>query len=205
MNVGPLRQCFDAYVLIIGFISFTSSSHVSNGSEIGPNLDIINLRKAKNISAGGVNMLDNICAHDACRPAINFAVELMYASTVFQVSKLVSLSDLESITIEIELPYNAAEDIRLLRLNSLAENEMKLMLSTMLDEAYAFHYAVAYCDPNIVSEVLGLGLADVNLQNKRGHTELHIAAMRNEPSIIVSLFNQGSQCIRKNIGRTVCS
>lgn len=35
--------------------------------------------------------IDNGCAHDACRPAINFAVELMYASAIFQVPELVSL------------------------------------------------------------------------------------------------------------------
>lgn len=35
--------------------------------------------------------VDNSCPHDACRPAIDFAVELMCASTIFQVSELVSL------------------------------------------------------------------------------------------------------------------
>lgn len=35
--------------------------------------------------------VDNLCPHDACRPAIDFAVELMYASTIFQVAELVSL------------------------------------------------------------------------------------------------------------------
>ncbi|CAA2982621.1 regulatory NPR3-like [Olea europaea subsp. europaea] len=206
--------------------------------------------------------VDSICAHDACRPAINFSVELMYASTIFQVSELVSLfqrrllnlvskaivedvipilmvayhcqlpqlltqcvhrvarSDLESVAIETELPYNIAEDIRLFRLNSGAENEVtvdplhekrikrihkaldsddvelvRLLLTESditLDEAYALHYAVAYCDPKIVSEVLSLGLADVNLRNRRGYTVLHIAAMRKELSIIVSLLTKGA-------------
>lgn len=35
--------------------------------------------------------VDHMCAHDACRPAINFVVELMYASSVFQIPELVSL------------------------------------------------------------------------------------------------------------------
>lgn len=35
--------------------------------------------------------VDTICAHDSCRPAINFAVEMMFASSVFQVPELVSL------------------------------------------------------------------------------------------------------------------
>lgn len=35
--------------------------------------------------------VDNVCVHDACRPAIDFAVELMYASFIFQTPELVSL------------------------------------------------------------------------------------------------------------------
>lgn len=35
--------------------------------------------------------VDEACAHDACRPAINYAVELMYASATFQMKELVLL------------------------------------------------------------------------------------------------------------------
>ncbi|XP_010272312.1 PREDICTED: BTB/POZ domain and ankyrin repeat-containing protein NPR2 isoform X2 [Nelumbo nucifera] len=35
--------------------------------------------------------VDSSCAHDACRPAINFIVELMYTSAHFQITELVSL------------------------------------------------------------------------------------------------------------------
>lgn len=35
--------------------------------------------------------VDNVCIHDACRPAIHFAVQLMYASSIFQIPELVSL------------------------------------------------------------------------------------------------------------------
>ncbi|KAK6931990.1 hypothetical protein RJ641_001614 [Dillenia turbinata] len=35
--------------------------------------------------------VDNGCPHDACRPDIDFVVELMYASAIFQVPELVSL------------------------------------------------------------------------------------------------------------------
>ncbi|XP_057812096.1 BTB/POZ domain and ankyrin repeat-containing protein NPR1 [Salvia miltiorrhiza] len=209
--------------------------------------------------------VDSLCAHDACRPAIDFAVELMYASTIFQVSELVSLfqrrlvnlvgkaivedvipiltvafhcqlsqlltvcihrvaqSDLETIFIEKILPSSVAEDIRLLRLNFQAEQEnqappvdpmlekhikrihkaldsddielVRLLLTESditLDEACALHYSVAFCDPKIVSEVLSLGLADVNLRNSRGYTVLHVAARRKEPSIIVSLLTKGA-------------
>ncbi|KAA8537126.1 hypothetical protein F0562_029648 [Nyssa sinensis] len=207
--------------------------------------------------------VDNVCIHDACRPAIDFAMELMYASVIFHVPELVSLfqrrllnfvgkalvediipislvafrcqssqllaqcvhrvarSDLDSISLEKELPYEVAENIKLLRLKSQidAENDMvqvdplrekrirrihkaldsddvelvKLLLTESditLNDAYALHYAAAYCDPKVVSEVLALGLADVNLRNARGYTVLHIAAMRKEPSIIVSLLTK---------------
>ncbi|KAH6776278.1 NPR1-like protein 3 [Perilla frutescens var. hirtella] len=209
--------------------------------------------------------VDNLCAHDACRPAIDFAVELMYASTIFQVTELVSLfqrrllnlvgkaivedvipiltvafhcqlsqlltvcvhrvaqSDLETIFIEKVLPSSVVEDIGLLRLNFQAEQEnqvlpvdpslekhikrihkaldsddielVRLLLTesdVSLDDACALHYSVAFCDPKIVTEVLSLGLADVNLRNSRGHTVLHVAARRKEPSIIVSLLTKGA-------------
>ncbi|XVF27219.1 hypothetical protein REPUB_Repub14bG0088100 [Reevesia pubescens] len=212
--------------------------------------------------------VDDVCAHDACRPAINFVVELMYASSIFQIPELVSLfqrrllnfvekalvediipilvvafhcqcsqlvsqcvdrvarSDLDSISIEKELPYEVAESIRLLHLKSPPDNEdneevvdplqekrirrihkaldsddvelVKLLLTESdikLDDATALHYAAAYCDPKVVSEVLGLRLADVNLRNSRGYTVLHIAAMRKEPSVIMSLLAKGASAL----------
>lgn len=209
--------------------------------------------------------VDTACAHDACRPAIDFAVELMYASSIFQIPELVSLfqrrllnftgkamvehvlpilvvafhcqltqliaqcvdrvarSDLDKVSIEKELPFEVAEDIRLVRDKSPPDENnnreildpfrekrvrrihkaldsddvelVKLLLTESnisLDDANALHYAVAYCDPKVVSEVLCLGLADVNLRNSRGYTVLHIAAMRKEPSILVSLLTKGA-------------
>jgi len=61
-----------------------------------------------------------------------------------------------------------------------------------LDDAYALHYAVAYCDPKIVKEVLSLGSADLNLRNSRGYSVLHVAARRKEPSIIMALLTRGA-------------
>ncbi|KAL6567195.1 Nitrogen permease reactivator protein [Orobanche gracilis] len=209
--------------------------------------------------------VDNMCAHDACGPAIHFAVELTYASAVFQVAELVSLfqrrllnlvgkatvedvipiltvafhcelsqlltqcihrvarSDLDTISIEKELPPTVSHDIKLIRLNSQEGQENKaapadplhvkrikgihkaldsddvelvrLLLTESditLDEAYALHYAVAYCDPKTVTEVLSLGLADVSLRNTRGYTVMHVAARRKDPSIILSLLNKGA-------------
>ena len=63
---------------------------------------------------------------------------------------------------------------------------------TSLDGACALHYAVAYCDAKTTTELLDLALADVNLRNLRGYTVLHVAAMRKEPKIIVSLLTKGA-------------
>ncbi|KAK4355825.1 hypothetical protein RND71_024796 [Anisodus tanguticus] len=41
--------------------------------------------------------VDNACAHDACRPAINCAVELMYASSTFQIKELVMAVEINSV------------------------------------------------------------------------------------------------------------
>ncbi|KAG2261019.1 hypothetical protein Bca52824_068098 [Brassica carinata] len=34
--------------------------------------------------------VDTVCAHDTCKPAIDFAAELMYASYAFQIPELVA-------------------------------------------------------------------------------------------------------------------
>ncbi|KAB5532307.1 hypothetical protein DKX38_018977 [Salix brachista] len=212
--------------------------------------------------------VDNVCAHDACRPAINFAVEMMYASSIFQVPELVSLfqrrllnfvrkavvedvipilvvafhcqssqliaqcvdriavSDLDNISIEKELPHEVAEKIKPIRRKSIPDDEnnteagdplrekrikrihmaldsddvelVKLLLTESdisLDDANALHYCASYCDLKVMSEVFCLGLSDVNLRNSRGYTVLHIAAMRKEPSLIVSLLAKGASAL----------
>ncbi|KVH92028.1 regulatory protein NPR3-like [Cynara cardunculus var. scolymus] len=209
--------------------------------------------------------VDDGCRHDACRPAISFAVELTYASSVFQVPELVSLfqrhllnfvdkalvedvipiltvafhcqlehvltrcidrvsrSNLDNVSLEKELPFEVAQNVKSLRSNSLDDDEhtvesegalrekriksihkaldcddvelVKLILSESqitLDEACALHYAVSYCDKEVAKMVLDLNQANVNLRNSRGYTVLHVAAMRKEPSIIVSLLSKGA-------------
>ncbi|KAJ6294437.1 hypothetical protein OIU76_022499 [Salix suchowensis] len=212
--------------------------------------------------------VDNVCGHEACRPAISFAVELMYASSIFQVPELVSLfqrrlqnfvgkalvedmipilvvafhcqltqlvtqcvdriarSDLDNISIEKELPHDVAVEIKQLRRKSSSDEEnnteavdalrekrikrihmaldsddvelVRLLLTESditLNDANALHYAASYCDLKVVSEVLSLGLADVNLRNSRGYTVLHIAAMRKEPSVIMSMLAKGASAL----------
>nr|XP_043615053.1 BTB/POZ domain and ankyrin repeat-containing protein NPR1-like [Erigeron canadensis] len=209
--------------------------------------------------------VDGSCPHDACRPAINFAVELTYASSIFQVPELVSLfqrrlfnfvdkalaedvipiltvafhcqlkhvlsrcidrvarSNLDSISLEKELPFEVAQNVKSVRTNSQEDDEhtveseislrerriksihkaldcddvelVKMILdesNITLDEACALHYVVLYCDQKVAKEVLDLNQADVNLRNSQGYTVLHVAAMRKEPSIIVSLLSKGA-------------
>ena len=64
---------------------------------------------------------------------------------------------------------------------------------TNLDEAYALHHAVAYCDAKTTMEILELGLADVNIRDGRGRTVLHEAARRREPQVVVSLLTKGAR------------
>ncbi|KAJ6412369.1 hypothetical protein OIU84_005427 [Salix udensis] len=210
--------------------------------------------------------VDDACPHDACRPAINYAVELMHASATFQMKELVLLfqrrllsfidkalvedvipvvmaashcqlgqllphcieklarSDLDSVCIDKELPHEISSKIKLLRKKSLEEagksfeevdperekrmkkihmaldsddvELVRLHLSESnftLDDAYALHYAVSYCDPKIVREVLALGSADLNLRNSRGYTVLHVAARRRESSILTELLARGAR------------
>ena len=61
-----------------------------------------------------------------------------------------------------------------------------------LDDAYALHYAAAYCSPNVFVEVLNMGLADLNLKDARGHTVLHVAARRKEPAVLLAQLSKGA-------------
>lgn len=99
-------------------------------------------------------------------------------------------------------PVDPLHEKRIRRIHKALDSDdvelVKLLLSESnitLDEAHALHYAAAYCDPKVVTEVLALGLADVNLRNSRGYTVLHIAVMRKEPSIIVLLLSKGARAL----------
>ncbi|GLU20340.1 hypothetical protein SLE2022_365460 [Rubroshorea leprosula] len=204
--------------------------------------------------------VDDNCVHDACGPAINYFLELMYASATFQMKDLLLLverhlfnlvemalaedvipilvaafhcqlkqllfrcnqrvawSDLDNICLEKELPYEVFSEIKSMRCSSQEVAEpclfdaekirkihkaldsddvalLKLLLSesnVSLDDAYALHFAAAYCDPKVVKGVLNLGLANLNLRNSRGHTVLHVAARRKELSVLVALLTKGA-------------
>ncbi|CAD5187897.1 BTB/POZ domain and ankyrin repeat-containing protein NPR1-like [Musa acuminata AAA Group] len=208
--------------------------------------------------------VDEECRHEACRPVVDFMVELLYASFVFQISELVSLfqrhlldildkvsiddipvilsvanlcdsscaklfnkcieiavkSDLDIITLEKTMTPDIVKQImdsrlnlgtvgpesinfsdkRVKRIHGALDNDdvdlVRMLLkegNTTLDDACALHYAVAYCDSKVTTELLDLELADINHRNIRGYTVLHIAAMRKEPKIIVSLLTKGAR------------
>ncbi|XP_052137230.1 disease resistance protein RGA5-like isoform X2 [Oryza glaberrima] len=66
-----------------------------------------------------------------------------------------------------------------------------------LDDVFAIHYAAAYCKPRVLTELLKLDSADVNLKNYSGYTPLHMACMRQEPDIILSLIQKGASVWEK--------
>ena len=135
----------------------------------------------------------------------------------------IARSDLDNVCLEKELPREVLNDIKSIRLKSVQEacamevepmNEkrigrilmaldsddvelLKLLLlesDITLDDANALHYAVAYCDPKVVGEVLNLGTVNLNIRNSRGYTVLHVAARRKDPSVIMGLLDKGA-CI----------
>jgi regulatory protein NPR1 len=101
---------------------------------------------------------------------------------------LVSAEDNGFPNINVRRIYRAldSDDVELVRMLLKEGN-------TNLDEAYALHYAVQHCDQKITTELLDLTLADVNHRNPRGYTVLHVAAVRREPTIIVSLLIMGAR------------
>ncbi|XP_021277363.1 BTB/POZ domain and ankyrin repeat-containing protein NPR1-like [Herrania umbratica] len=220
--------------------------------------------RVRSLPRGICVCVDDDCSHVACRPAIDFMAEVLYAAFTFQVSELISLyqrhlldiidkveiddilvvlyvanmcgntcerllakcietivkSDVDIVTLDKALPYHIVKQIMDSRLEldldkpenrcfpdkhvkrihrALDSDDVELVRMllkeghTNLDEANALHYAVAYCDAKTTTELLDLGLADVNRRNSRGYTVLHVAAMRKEPKIIVSLLTKGAR------------
>lgn len=221
--------------------------------------------KVKPLPEGVCVCVDEDCSHLACRPALDFMVEVLYVSFVFQISELVTLyerqlldildkvatdditiilsvadtcgkscerlstscieilvrSDIDILTLEKSLPHpvvkqimdsraelgltlgpepNTFPDKHVKRIHRALDSDdvelVRMLLKeahTTLDDAYSLHYAVAYCDAKTTTELLDLGLADVNHRNPRGYTVLHVAARRKEPKIIVSLLTKGAR------------
>ncbi|CAN8273875.1 unnamed protein product [Cochlearia groenlandica] len=218
---------------------------------------------------------DENCRHVACRPAVDFMVEVLYLAFVFEIHELVTLyqrhlldvvdkvimeealvilklanicgnackklldrcieiivvSNVDIVSLKKSLPEHIVKQIVDTRkelglespeperhldkpvadiykaLDSDDIELVKMLLTeghTNLDEAYALHYAIAHCDVKTASDLIDMGLADVNRINPRGYTALHVAAMRNEPKLIVYLLTKGANAYETtyNDGRT---
>uniref|UniRef100_A0A7N0VIJ4 Uncharacterized protein n=1 Tax=Kalanchoe fedtschenkoi TaxID=63787 RepID=A0A7N0VIJ4_KALFE len=66
---------------------------------------------------------------------------------------------------------------------------LKLLLvesGLTLDDAFALHYAAAYCEPGVMKKLVNMKLAGINCRNSQGYTALHVAARRKESSIIMA-------------------
>lgn len=159
------------------------------------------------------DMLMILCVANLCGKACS---RLLQKSV-----EIVVNSDIDNVTIEKTLPSDIVKQIMKSRsdpaglhgpenldfpdkkvkgiyraLDSDDVELVKMLLDeghTTLDDAYALHYAAAHCDSKITAKLLDLEQADVNLKNCRGYSALHIAAMRKEPSIIVSLLTKGAR------------
>ncbi|KAL8243053.1 hypothetical protein R6Q59_013355 [Mikania micrantha] len=242
---------------------------LASGYEIGfdPLMSVLNYMysgKIKGLPKDVCVCVDDECSHEACRPTVDFMVEVMYAFHIFQITEMVALwqrrlldildkasvddilvilsiantcgksceelyskcinilvkSDLDFVTLDKALPEQIAKQIiesrfdlgldkpgsssfpnkhikRVHRALDSDDVELVTMLlregHTSLDGSCALHYAVAYADAKTTTELLDLALADVNHKNSRGFTVLHVAAMRKEPSIIVSLLTKGAR------------
>ncbi|KAG5382725.1 hypothetical protein IGI04_034195 [Brassica rapa subsp. trilocularis] len=130
--------------------------------------------------------------------------------------EIIVKSDLDLVTLDKSFPQHIVKEIVKLRndlgfevpelekhvlniykaLDSDDVELVKMLLTeghTNLDDACALHFAVKYCDVKTANDLLDLEIADVNLRNPRGYTVLHVAAMRKEPDLILSLLTKGSR------------
>jgi regulatory protein NPR1 len=168
-----------------------------------------------------LNFVDKTVVEDVI-PILQVASHSELTQVLDKCIQRIARSDLDDISLDKELPPEVVEEIKKIRKNSQTADDdasildpvhekrvrrihraldsddvelVKLLLNESeitLDDANALHYAASYCDSKVVSELLDLGLANLNLKNSRGYTALHLAAMRREPAIIMCLLNKGA-------------
>ncbi|KAJ1285558.1 hypothetical protein BS78_03G288600 [Paspalum vaginatum] len=168
-----------------------------------------------------LNFVDKTLVEDVV-PILRVASHSELSQVLDKCIQRIARSDLDDISLDKELPPEAVEEIKKIRKKSQTADDdvsildpvhekrvrrihraldsddvelVKLLLNESeitLDDANALHYAASYCDSKVVSELLDLGLANLNLKNSRGYTALHLAAMRGEPAIIMCLLNKGA-------------
>ncbi|KAF2586178.1 hypothetical protein F2Q70_00035121 [Brassica cretica] len=157
--------------------------------------------------------LANICGK-ACKKLFDKCREIIVKSNVDVVTLKKSLpEDIAKQVIDIrkELGLEVAEPEKHVSNihKALESDDLDLVVMllkeghTNLDEAYALHFAVAYCDEKTARNLLELGFADVNRRNPRGYTVIHVAAMRKEPTLIALLLTKGANALETSLdGRT---
>lgn len=168
-----------------------------------------------------LNFVDKTLAEDVL-PVLQVAFHCELSEVLNKCVQRIARSDLDSVSLDKELPPEVADEIKRIREKSPPDDGdpiipdpvhekrvrrihraldsddvelVKLLLiesDITLDDANALHYAAAYCDSKVVSELLEMELASLNLKNRRGYTSLHLAAMRREPAIIMRLLSKGA-------------
>ncbi|XP_062222509.1 BTB/POZ domain and ankyrin repeat-containing protein NPR2-like [Phragmites australis] len=168
-----------------------------------------------------LNFVDKTLVEDVI-PILHVASHAELTQVLDKCIQRIARSDLDDISLDKELPPEVVDEIKKIRRKSkTADGDafvsdpvhekrvrrihraldsddvelVKLLLNESeitLDDANALHYAASYCDSKVVSELLDLGLPNLNLKNSRGYTALHLAAMRREPAIIMCLLNKGA-------------
>lgn len=136
-------------------------------------------------------------------------------------------SNLDNTYLEKKLPDDVYSSIKEFRCSFLSESHTSIRdpdhestnihealdsgnvdLVGTLDCAFAIHYAAPHCNPEVLAELLKLDSVNVNMWNNGGYTPLHMACMRLEPHIIISLLMQGASVLdRTRDGRdalTIC-
>ncbi|XP_061342793.1 BTB/POZ domain and ankyrin repeat-containing protein NPR1-like [Gastrolobium bilobum] len=175
--------------------------------------------------------VDEACIHDACRPAINYALELLYASATFQMKELVLLfqrrllnfvekalvedvipilmasfhcqlsqlrsqciqrvarSDLDSISLEKELPHEVVTEIKSLQVQSQPESAPEAMeVEPSNDKSIRkIHKALDSDDVELLK--LLLNESSVTLDDANA---LHYACAYSDSKIVQEVLSLGS-------------
>ncbi|CAN6804880.1 hypothetical protein Bca52824_060104 [Brassica carinata] len=157
--------------------------------------------------------LSSICG-EACKKLTDKCLEIIVKSDVDLVTLDKSLPQhivKEIVKVRNDLGFEVPElEKHVLNIYKALDSDdvelVKMLLTeghTNLDDAYALHFAVKYCDVKTANDLLDLEIADVNFRNPRGYTVLHVAAMRKEPDLILSLLTKGSRASETSLeGRT---
>ncbi|KAK3146518.1 hypothetical protein QOZ80_3BG0267520 [Eleusine coracana subsp. coracana] len=169
----------------------------------------------------------NIALNEDVVPIVHVASTCQLQELLNQCIHRVAISTLDSHYLEKELPGDTYSKIKEIRrsafpdesdnviqdpehekrvrniLKALDSDDVDLVdmllkeSAVTLDDAFAIHYAAANCEPKVLAELLKLNSANVNLKNNSGYTPLHMACMRREPDIILSLVERGASVMEK--------